>query len=325
MKEVTEDYQEPLQRTRRSLPSHVFKSIDWTCDVFQYKNLIEIILTFLDIEDVVDLSCVDKGINIMIKSNNISSMIWSTFIERYFNILYIDDEVLTFATFKDIAKIRIWNWNMIFEKRVFWARMGFTLSSFFEDNLIFGCSVFSSSNHCRKIDYDFENWDDGHRIVFNMPEDYYLSLEFNYHSMGTWRVGKGKLYEKKWYEIDRLDGHPIGPGFLYSEVETIISYITKYCILTFDIIYLWPLFFPAIALNHDMKIKLSEFIKHLHESGWKNLRLSKKNWILFEEYFSKRIDNNIERGDLEENKARYWNQEADKCFCEMMNAIDKRL
>jgi hypothetical protein len=344
-------------RTRRSFLSRS-NLVEWTGCVFQKETYLYRLLPYLDVEDIVLLSLVDRNVKLKIHGDSFSD-IWKALIENHFNVnttspppLHVDNAtpmatteataVFTLGSFRDHARERIWNWNRVFERRGFWARMGFTLSNFFEDSLIFGCSFSSSSNSSPKLDHDFEDWDDGHRIVFYMPENFYLSYEVNDHTMGTWRVGKGNLHDKNWFEVDRLDGHPIGPGFSYLEAEVIISYITGDQASSplnnndnnnierkrmkmqpkFDPRYLWPLFFPAIALPSEMKFQIPAFIDRLR-IGWKELRLPKKNYQLLEEYLNIRVDENNESKRGSRIKPRHWDKETDQCFNQMMNAIKR--
>ncbi len=121
---------------------------------------------------------------------------------------------------------RVVHWDSLFYSRIFWAQVGYTLSEYYEDNLIFGASFSSSAKvqEVRKLNQThFDDWDDGHTLLFPLPENYQLWYQISDHTMGTWTLENS--VNSTQIVICRLDGHPLLPGFTYSQAETLINYL----------------------------------------------------------------------------------------------------
>jgi hypothetical protein len=280
------------------------------------------IVFYLDIREVVMFSAVTKQLRNCIHFK--MSELWHSLIKSYFpKEEYYRLDTIDCSAFRSLAVDRIWDWNIVFSERVYWSRVGFTLSGDFEELSIFGCSFSSRdcSNECSKLENDFDEWDDGHCILFQLSQGYFLSYEVNNHTMGTWRLGHICLETgtNVTYVIDRLDGHPMGPGFSYLEAKSIVSFISKNCELTFNKKFLWPMFFPAVAMGADMEEYLPIFVQHVRD-GLICLELDEGNWEMFQDYFQRIIDFNKQRNRT--IRSHCCSDEADACFINMMKAIE---
>lgn len=236
------------------------------------------IASYLQIQDVVNLSTLNNDMRSCICGSNVhSGEAWRMNMRTYYGVFLPESDVEKrepnsgFQKFSSLSRNKIFNWTSLFNDRVFWAQVGFTLSSNFEDGKVFGCSFASrsTSREMSMISSRFDDWDEGHKLIFDFPESFILSYEVNDHTMGTWRVINA---ERESAVIDRLDGHPVGPGFRFIEVKMLIAYIRRHCRCPFDPSFLWPLFFWTISHTADLKDNIEELFIHLKQSGWSYLR-----------------------------------------------------
>jgi hypothetical protein len=255
----------------------------------EYLSLQEIVLSF---------SSVSKTLFSLLISNSSDSrmVIWRLLLLRYFpkySVTSSPSPSDSYQEFQSLASIRIWNWDSLFHSRVFWAQVGFTMGQFFEDFLIFGASVSSSTKNIelRKLNgSNFDDWNDGHNLLFSFPEGYRLWYQISDHTMGTWTLEMMDP-SAEISTICRLDGHPLLPGFTYLQAEILITYLKNHpSLLLFNSLFLWPLFFPFIELSTATLPYCDQLIENLQSSGWRSLRLAQRKWKDLEGYIRRRCE-----------------------------------
>jgi hypothetical protein len=291
-----------LTRTQRSLgglprSTHSFLHSMLTNHSF----ILILVCEYLSLQDIIlSLSSSSKTFSSLITLNSDTSMIiWRHLLLRYFPKHSLRSSPSTdpnyYQEFLSLASIRIWNWDSLFHSRIFWAQVFFTLNQYFEDHLIFGASFSSSSKNyeLQKLHRsDFDDWDDGHNLIFTFPEGYRLCYQISDHTMGTWTLEtNSNPTEQDDITICRLDGHPLLPGFTYLQAEILIKYLSLHssCLL-FDSSFLWPLFFPFIELSSKTSPYCDQLIKNLRTSGWRSLRLPLEKWKKLEDYIRERCE-----------------------------------
>jgi len=261
---------------------------------------------FIEAEDAAKLALASNSTLSMVNTLN---EVWKFHIERYF-CLHIPDCQGSLYQFSLLAEQRIINWNVVLSTHLFWARLGYSISSEFEDLEVFGESFCASfpCNESSKLENSFPDWNDGHRLQFTLPGGYFLSFEVNDHTMSTWRIGltkeNGEVSES--HVLCRVDGHPIGTfkAISFKEAKVLVAYITQHCTLPpkFSSEFLWPLLFPAVASTHDLLPHLDEYMGLLKCSGLERLELDGGNWCDFEMILMSKIEgSNIKLRNWDEN------------------------
>ena len=236
------------------------------------------VAAYLAVRDVVALSSTNVALSTWLRQ---APAVWRPFIHHHFGLVEAQ-AAYSLDAFRALAARRIWDWERVLCSRVFWARAAFSCSDELERLRVFGVSFAHrpDSHEVRKLDHTFEDWDDGHKLLLRFPSDLFLSFEVNDHTCGTWRLGKlrhGLVVQC--YVLNRVDGHPVGPGFRYLEVKALIEYVAgeHWAQVPFELDLLWPLFFFAIARTCDLSGHVNELMEYLR-CGWSALRLPASSW-----------------------------------------------